>query len=184
MKTYKLIDGTVVSEKELIIAYAIMTGKRIESVTSEILNECKGVDAEINPMVATKVEEDVIGDMQKGGASEMKKLLRLFANRFGKRDYYTDADYQGGDLYTTIMQKGGASKMSNLTHLFKVGQKVKCRLDGEMFKGTVKEVYADHIIVDVPEVSDHCWFENGFNMDCIYPEYNFQEVKNEQFTRV
>ena len=62
--------------------------------------------------------------------------------------------------------------MANLTHLFKVGQKVKCRLDGEMFKGTVREVYADHIIVDVPGVSDHCWFENGLNMGDVYPDYN------------
>lgn len=23
--------------------------------------------------------------------------------------------------------------------------------------------------------SKHCWFENDFNMDCVYPEYNFQE---------
>lgn len=31
------------------------------------------------------------------------------------------------------------------------------------------------IIVDIPEISKHCWFENDFNMDCVYPEYNFQE---------
>lgn len=30
-------------------------------------------------------------------------------------------------------------------------------------------------IVDIPEISKHCWFENDFNMDCVYPEYNFQE---------
>jgi len=39
----------------------------------------------------------------------------------------------------------------------------------------VKETYPDHIIVDIPEISKHCWFENDFNMDCVYPEYNFQE---------
>ena len=33
----------------------------------------------------------------------MKKLLRFVVEHFSKRDYYTDADYQGGDLYTTIM---------------------------------------------------------------------------------
>ena len=32
----------------------------------------------------------------------MEKVFRTRAE-FGKRDYYTDADYQGGDLYTTIM---------------------------------------------------------------------------------
>lgn len=62
--------------------------------------------------------------------------------------------------------------MSNLTHLFKVGQKVKCNFDGVLHNGTVKETYTDHIIVDVPDISDHCYFENDFNMDCVYPEYN------------
>ena len=66
--------------------------------------------------------------------------------------------------------------MSDLTHLFKVGQKVICKMDEKLHKGTVKEIYKDHIIVDVPEISDHCWFENGFNIDCVYPEYNFKEV--------
>lgn len=63
--------------------------------------------------------------------------------------------------------------MSDLTRLFKVGQKVICSMDGKLHSGTVKETYADHIIVDVPDISDHCWFENGFNMDCVYPDYNF-----------
>ena len=49
-KSYKLIDGTtIVSETGILNAYEIMTGKRVEEVTPEILVECKGVDAEINP---------------------------------------------------------------------------------------------------------------------------------------
>ena len=49
-KSYKLIDGiTIVSETEIINAYEIMTGKRIKEITPEILLQCKGVDAEINP---------------------------------------------------------------------------------------------------------------------------------------
>ena len=63
--------------------------------------------------------------------------------------------------------------MSNLTHLFKAEQKVRCNFDGKLHSGTVKEVYADHIIVDVSDISDHCWFEEGFNLDCVYPDYNF-----------
>ena len=63
--------------------------------------------------------------------------------------------------------------MNNLTHLFKVGQKVKCNFDGKLYSGTVKETHTDHIIVNVPDISDHCYFENGFNMNCVYPEYNF-----------
>ena len=73
--------------------------------------------------------------------------------------------------------------MSNLTHLFKVNQKVKCKLDGKFYNGTVKETYADHIIIDVPEISDHCYFEEGFNMDCVYPEYNFEEWYDEIYSR-
>lgn len=63
--------------------------------------------------------------------------------------------------------------MANLTHLFKLGQKVRCNFDGEFYKGTVTKTEVDYIIVDVPEISDHCRFENGFNIGDIYPEYNF-----------
>lgn len=64
--------------------------------------------------------------------------------------------------------------MSDLTHLFKIGQKVRCKLDGIFYKGIVKETYEDHIIVNIPDFSDHCWFEEGFNIDCVYPENNFK----------
>ena len=63
--------------------------------------------------------------------------------------------------------------MGDLTHLFKVGQNVKCNMDGIFYDGEVKETYTDHIIVDIPNVSDHCWFENGFNIGDVYPSYNF-----------
>lgn len=61
--------------------------------------------------------------------------------------------------------------MANLTHLFKEGQNVKCRLDGVFYKGKIKETFADHIIVDIPQISDHCWFEEGWNIGDVYPEY-------------
>jgi hypothetical protein len=70
--------------------------------------------------------------------------------------------------------KNRRHKMSDLTHLFKVNQKVRCKLDNRFYNGTVRETYADHIIVDIPEISDHCYFENGFNMDCVFPDYNFK----------
>ena len=63
-------------------------------------------------------------------------------------------------------------KMTDLTYFFMIGQKVKCNMDGELFDGIVKEVFKNHIIVDIPGISDHCWFKNGVNMDCIYPNYN------------
>lgn len=67
--------------------------------------------------------------------------------------------------------------MANLTHLFKVGQKVRCKLYGVFYKGTVKETFVDHIIVDIPQISDHCWFEDGWNIGDVYPKYNFMEGK-------
>lgn len=65
--------------------------------------------------------------------------------------------------------------MSDLTHLFRVGQRVKCNFDGILHSGVVKEAEKDFIVVDVPEISDHCLFESGTNLDCVYPEYNFTE---------
>ena len=56
-----------------------------------------------------------------------------------------------------------------IKNLFHVGQKVDCRLDEKFYSGTVTEVHDDHIIVDVPEVSDHGWFEENFNIGCVYP---------------
>lgn len=63
--------------------------------------------------------------------------------------------------------------MAALNHLFKVGQKVKCELDGTFYDGTVTKTETDYIIVDIPNISDHCRFESGINIDCVYPEYNF-----------
>ena len=64
--------------------------------------------------------------------------------------------------------------MSNLTRIFRIGQKVRCNMDGTFYSGTVKETYADHIIVDIPDISDHCWFESGFNIGDVHPEHNFR----------
>lgn len=65
--------------------------------------------------------------------------------------------------------------MSNLTHVFKVGQKVKCRMDYSFYNGTVTETHEDYILVDIPGISDHVTFEQNFNLDCVYPIYNFKE---------
>lgn len=66
--------------------------------------------------------------------------------------------------------------MANLTHLFSTGQKVRCKLDEVFYKGKIKETYDDHIIVDIPQISDHCWFEEGWNIGDVYPEYNFNNL--------
>ena len=62
--------------------------------------------------------------------------------------------------------------MSDLTHLFKVGQKVVCLFDGEQYSGTVAETHTEHIIVNVPNVSAHCYFDRDM-LDLVYPAYNF-----------
>lgn len=60
--------------------------------------------------------------------------------------------------------------MADLTHLFKIGQRVRCNFDGKLNQGVVKEIHQNHIIVDVPDISDHCMYENGFNIDCVLPD--------------
>lgn len=65
--------------------------------------------------------------------------------------------------------------MSDLTHLFSVGEKVRCKVDDSFYNGIVKETYMNHIIVDVPEISDHMWYENGVNIGDVYPENNFEK---------
>ena len=72
--------------------------------------------------------------------------------------------------------------MSDLTHIYKVGQKVRVRMGDEidgfyMYGGTVKEISKDHIIVSVPEISDHCWFENGLNINDVYQEHKFESQR-------
>ena len=66
--------------------------------------------------------------------------------------------------------------MSDLTHLFKVGQKVTYRnndFDAERnISCVVKETYPDHIIITDTETDTDLWIEEGFNMDCVYLEYN------------
>lgn len=37
----------------------------------------------------------------------------------------------------------------------------------------IKTADVDYIIVDVPEISGHCRFESGFNIEDVFPEYNF-----------
>lgn len=68
--------------------------------------------------------------------------------------------------------------MANLTHLFKVGQKVKYKNDDfdavkKFTDCVVKETHADHIIITDTETNTDLYIEEGFNMDCVFPDYNF-----------
>jgi hypothetical protein len=56
MKKYTFNNNTTtVTEAEVCKAYEIVTGKSITEVTPEILNECKGLDAEINPVIKDNI---------------------------------------------------------------------------------------------------------------------------------
>lgn len=68
--------------------------------------------------------------------------------------------------------------MAKLTHLFYINQKLKIKNnDFDAVKnfnnGIVKEVYEDHIIVTDTDLGVDGRFEEGFNMDCLFPIYNF-----------
>ena len=60
--------------------------------------------------------------------------------------------------------------MANLTHIFRIGQTVKVKLDGKLYIGTVTQTDTNHIIVNIDGMN--LWFENGFNIDKVYPAYN------------
>ena len=62
-----------------------------------------------------------------------------------------------------------SEKMISKTSKFHVGQKVRCKMDEKTYLGTVKSVETDHILVDIPEVNDHCWFEPGYNLHWVTP---------------
>lgn len=63
--------------------------------------------------------------------------------------------------------------MADLSRIFDIGQRVNCRIDDRLYERVVNEVYCDHIIVDIAEISNHCWFEEGINIGDVYPEYNY-----------
>lgn len=64
--------------------------------------------------------------------------------------------------------------MANLAHLFKVGQKVRCKNDDfdavkKFEDGIVKEVHEDQIIINLTELDVDMYYEEGFNLDMVYP---------------
>lgn len=68
--------------------------------------------------------------------------------------------------------------MSDLSHLFKVGQAVLLRDDSfdalECFMPcTVKETASDYIIITDDKTQTDFYIESGFNLDLVYPAYNF-----------
>lgn len=68
--------------------------------------------------------------------------------------------------------------MTNLTHLFKVGQKVAYKNDDfdtveKLIPCIVKKVFKDHIIITDIITNTDLWVEEGLNMNCVYPNYDF-----------
>ena len=69
--------------------------------------------------------------------------------------------------------------MADLTHLFKVGQHVKYKNDDfdavkKFISCIVKETYPDHIIITDTETNTDLWCEEGLNMDCVFPDYEYK----------
>lgn len=69
--------------------------------------------------------------------------------------------------------------MADLTHLFEIGQHVKYRNDDfdavkKFIPCVVKETYPDHIIITDTETNTDLWCEEGLNMDCVFPDYEYK----------
>lgn len=60
--------------------------------------------------------------------------------------------------------------MSNFT-FFQNGQPAMCLLGGIRYKETITETREDYIVVNVPEISDHCVFESDM-LDMLCPTDN------------
>lgn len=72
--------------------------------------------------------------------------------------------------------------MADLTHLFKVGQHVKYKNEdfdavNKFVPCIVKETYPDHIIITDTETNTDLWCEEGFNMDCVFPDYEYESAE-------
>ena len=83
-------------------------------------------------------------------------IIRDEDNNYYHVVVYKDRVVIDGMEYTKKDLKQEEAHMENLTHLFSVGQKVRCKMDETFYKGTVTETHTDHIIIDIPEVSNHC----------------------------
>lgn len=66
--------------------------------------------------------------------------------------------------------------MANLMHLFHVGQKVKFKNEEfgtvNFIDCVVSQVYEDYIIITDTLTDTKLYCENGFNMECVHPDYN------------
>ena len=72
---------------------------------------------------------------------------------------------EGTSVRDALLQAVTEKKATQLGD-FKVGQKViwhtDDRVDGKQdYPGTVKSTFDDHILVDIPQFNDHCWFDSS-----------------------
>lgn len=72
--------------------------------------------------------------------------------------------------------------MADLTHLFEIGQHVKYKNDDfdavkKFIPCVVKETYPDHIIITDTETNTDLWCEEGLNMDCVFPDYEYKIIE-------
>ena len=131
-------------------------------------------------MKTYKKNENIIWRNEEFGEVTMVKCRVLevhddhvIARSEGNDSAYDDIHFWIDDDNDENFLKVEENNSSDLTHLFEVGQKVRCKINGKFYKGTVKETYEAYIIVDIPEISSHRMFGHNSDIGKVYPEYNF-----------
>ena len=86
-KLYTLVTDTkaTVTELQVCNAYEIVTGKKITNITPEILNECKGLDAETNPITidnVTMISNNTACKMAKNHQEQVQQRIIKEAQNF------------------------------------------------------------------------------------------------------
>ena len=110
---------------------------------------------------------DLIAD-----AEWKRETLLSLSTAFNDAAYGTDTEEVTND---TVDDESHTAQKGLYLHDFQVGQKVKYVTNESPLDpvkehiGTVKAIYEDHMIVDVPDISDHCWFEPDFNLNQLIP---------------
>jgi len=71
----------------------------------------------------------------------------------------------------------------DLTLFYHTNTPVNYHCEGDIYKGTIKEVHPDYLLVDCPEISDHLRFEEDFNLHCLTIDSDFCKLKIKQLDK-
>lgn len=109
MKNFKAVNNTVVTEVEVCKAYEIVTGKNITEVTPEVLNECKGLDAEINPVTRDNIEMisaskacEIVAEYQKDIQKDIVERAQKFCEELSQ-DIKTAAEMGKTNITVNVL---------------------------------------------------------------------------------